>query len=252
MSMRSGMDATQSCAAPCETLQPEALRWLLQHGADPHVIDSQHGDCLQMLLSTYSRNPTGKHACIEVLAEAGTPLPETAPMAIHRGRIDLLEACLNREPSILGRHFSEQEMYPAELGIKPGNGLHGAPLDGATLLHLAIEYQEWEIANWLIDQGADVNARAAVDADGFGGHPPLFHTTVTLGPKTETFARLLLDKGADPTIRATLRKQLRYMGDAEKEQMREFRDVTAIEFARQFQEPGMVNESSIEAIEEDA
>jgi ankyrin repeat protein len=236
--------------APCETLQPQALKWLIDHGADPNAISPDYGDCVQMIVCTYWRNPAGKQACLEVFADAGVPFPDTAPMAIHRGRIDLLEACLAREPGILARTFRETEIYPSQLGIKPRDGLHCAPLDGATLLHMATEYHEAEIAEWLIDRGADVNARAAVDADGFGGHTPLFHTTVTLVIKTDTLARLLLRNGADPNARATFRKRLSMMGDAEREQMREYRDVTPIGFAREFQEPGWVNEAAIAAIRE--
>ena len=100
----------------------------------------------------------------------------------------------------------------------------------------------------LIDHGADVNAPAAVDEHGFGGQTPIFHTTVTLGPKTDTMVKLLLRHGADPEVRATFRKQLAAMGDPEKERMHEYNDATAIEFARAFQEPRMVNEAAIAAI----
>lgn len=233
---------------PCETLQARSLRWLIDHGADPYVTSPTEGNCIQMLVSTYCRYPAGKHDCLQVLADAGCQFPDTAPMAVHRGRVDLLEACLERDPELLERRFAQTEIYPAELGIKPGNGLHCAPLDGATLLHMAVEYLELDIAQWLIDHGADVNARAAIDAEGFGDHTPLFHTTVTLVPRGDKLARLLLEHGADPNARATLRKQLRYMGDPEKEQMREFHDVTAIGFARQFQEPHWANADSIAAI----
>jgi ankyrin repeat protein len=236
--------------APCETLQPRALKWLIDHGADPNAWSADYGNCVQMLVATYSRNPQGKHACLDVFADAGYRFPDTAPMAVHRGRIDLLEACLNREPATLSRQFAESEIYPIELGIKAHDGLHCAPVDGGTLLHMAIEYQEVGLAQWLIDQGAGVNARTAVDAEGFGGQTPLFHTTVTLGPKTDTLARLLLRNRADPNARANFRKQLRMTRDAEKEQMREYHNVTAIGFARQFQEPQMVNEDAIGAIRE--
>ena len=46
----------------------------------------------------------------------------------------------------------------------------GTPLDGTTLLHAAIDFDEQEIFELLLAHGADVNARAAVDAAGFGGH----------------------------------------------------------------------------------
>jgi ankyrin repeat protein len=237
---------------PCECLAPESLKWLIAHGADMNVKSDDYGTCVEMLICTYSREPLGKHACLEVFAEAGFSLPDTAPMAIHRGRIDLLDSCLAHDPSLLERRFAEAEIYPAELGIRPGRGLHGAPLDGATLLHMAVEFQELEIASWLIDRGIDVNVRAAVDAEGFGGHTALFHTTVCLPPRTDALTRTLVDRGADPAIRTSLRKQLAMMGDPELERMHEFRHVTAVEFARQFQESRMINEAAIAAIEERA
>lgn len=237
------------CGA-CECLAGESLRWLITHGADMDVESDNYGTCVEMLIGTYSRGPEGKHACLEVFAEAGFAFPDTAPLAIHRGRIDLLAACLEREPSVLERRFAESEIYPAALGIRPGRGLHGTPLAGVTLLHMAVEFQELEIAAWLIERGADVNARAAIDGAGFGGHTPLFHTTVTLPPRTDALARLLLRNDADPNVRTTLRKQLVDMGDAEKEKMREFHNVTAVEYGRQFQEPRMINEAAIAAVVE--
>jgi ankyrin repeat protein len=236
--------------APCETLAPRALKWLLDHGADPHVAAREYGSPLKMLVCTYARNAKGKNACLEVFADAGFDLPDTPAMAFHRGRIDLLKAHLNRDPSLLGHRFQEGEIFPAELEIKPGEGLHATPVVGGTLLHLAIEFDDIDVARWLVERGADVNAKAALDADGIGGHTPLFHTVVTLAAPDDSKARLLLERGANPSARATIRKQLRDMGDPEKERMREFHDVTPIGYARQFQEPTWVNGPAITAIVE--
>jgi hypothetical protein len=234
--------------APCETLAPGALRWLIAHGADMNVTSRDGTNCVRMLIGTYSRHPQGKHECMEVFAKAGFAFPDTAPMAVHRGRIDLLASYLDREPKVLDRRFSDAEIYPAELGLR--GGLTAVPVDGGTLLHVACEYGEEGVARWLIDRGADVNARAAIDADGFGGHTALFHTVVTMGRKDDSLAQLLLRGGADARLRATFRKQLVDMGDPEKERMREYHDVTSIGFARVFQEPGWVNEAAIGAIRE--
>jgi Ankyrin repeats (many copies) len=236
--------------APCETLAPRALKWLLNHGADPHLAARDYGSPLSMLVCTYSRNAKGRSACLEVFADAGFDLPDTPAMAFHRGRIDLLEAHLDRDPSLLEYRFDESEIFPAELGIKPGDGLHVTPVRGSTLLHLAIEFDDIETARWLIERGADVNAKATLDADGFGGHTPLFHTVVTLAAPDDSKARLLLERGANPNARATIRKQLRDMGNPEKETMREFRNVTPIGYARQFQEQSWVNGPAITAIVE--
>jgi len=76
--------------------------------------------------------------------------------------------------------------------------LHGTPLAGTTLLHLCVDNDEIDIASWLLQRGADVNTRAEVDDDGYGGHTALFGCVVSqpfrVGLRTDdTFARLLLD-----------------------------------------------------------
>src|SRR5579884_3193930 len=233
--------------APCETLASEALRWLLAHGADP-ATPSQYGTPLAMLIGTYMRRPEGKHACLEVMVEAGFALPDTPILALHRGRIDLLQQHLERDTQLLERRFSEAEIYPPELGLKSGDGLTATPVDGSTLLHLAIEYDEMEIARWLLERGADPNARAAVDAEGFGGHTPLFHAVVSLGDRSDAKARLLLAHGADPNARATFRKQLLDMGDPEKERQVVFHEATPRGYARQYLEPAWVSEPAIAAL----
>ena len=79
---------------------------------------------------------------------------------------------------------------------------------------------------------------------------PLYHTVVTLAAPDDSKARLLLERGANPNARATIRKQLRDMGDPKKETMREFHNVTPIGYARQFQEPNWVNGPAITTIVE--
>ena len=44
-----------------------------------------------MALETYTRHAAGKHRILEVMAAQGVPLPDTPAMAVHRGRLDLLE-----------------------------------------------------------------------------------------------------------------------------------------------------------------
>jgi hypothetical protein len=230
---------------PCECLAPRTLQWLIEQGADLHGVAAKHGSPVAMLVGTYGRNAAAKHACLEVLVEAGFAMPDTPAMAFHRGRLDLLERFLELEPGLLSHRFSEAEIFPPELGIAPREGLHLTPVAGTTLLHLAIEYDDLDLARWALERGADPNARAAVDAEGFGGHTPLYHAVVSMGRRDDAKAHLLLEHGADPNLRTTLRKQLRDMGDPEKEQMREFHDVTPEEYARQFQEPAWVSEPAL-------
>ena len=239
---------------PCETLSDSGLAFLLELGAP---LTDKQGDRLApvaLLLQTYSRYPEGKHRCLEIMAAQGIALPDTPPMALHRGRIDLLEDHLRRDPQLFSRTFSHQEIYPPELGCHADESLalHGTPLAGATLLHMCVDYDEIEIARWMIERGANVNAKAAVDADGFGGHTPLFGCVVSQSYRCGRqhdgdFARLLLDHGAGPNARASLRKRLRFVKD---EEMREYRDVTPLTWGERFQEQEWVNRVAMRMISE--
>ncbi len=227
---------------PCETLNDAGLVLLFELGAD--LADAQ-GDRLApvaLLLQTYCRGPEGKHRCLELIADRGVELPDTPVMAVHRGRIDLLEEHLRSDPEMLKRTFSHEEIYPPALGCHADHSfaLHGTPLAGTTLLHICVDFDELQIARWLIDHGADVNAKAEVDADGFGGHTPLFGCVVSQAylcrrQQDGEFARLLLDHGADPNARASLRKRLRFVPD---ESMHEYRDVTPLSWGERFHGPG--------------
>jgi hypothetical protein len=227
---------------PCETLNPDGLAFLFELGADLADADGDRLAPIALLLQTYCRGPEGKHRCIELVAERGIALPDTPVMALHRGRLDLLEAHLRRDPRLVARTFSHEEIYPPALGCSADHSLalHGTPLAGTTLLHICVDFDEIEIARWLIDHGADVNASAEIDADGFGGHTPLFGCVVSQAymcglQRDAAFARLLLDHGADPNARASLRKRLRFVPD---ESVHEYRDVTPLSWGQRFHGPG--------------
>jgi ankyrin repeat protein len=246
--------APDAVIGPCETLSPEGLAFLLRNGAP---LADEKGNKLApvaLLLQTYSRRPDGKHACLELCAQQGVELPDTPVMAFHRGRLDLLKEHLSRDPGLPARRFSHEDIYPRELGCDDraiGHGLHGTPLDGTTLLHMCVDFDEPEIAAWLLENGADVDARALVDADGFGGHTPLFNTVVSNAylcgrQKDAALAALLLRHGANPNARASIRKGIRFIDD---ESVHEYRDVTPIGYGRRFHERRWVSLPAMQAIE---
>jgi len=232
----------------CETLEASGFDFLADLGAP---LTNDRGDRLAplaLVLGTYSRNPAGKHAILDSLARHGYELPDTPMMAFHRGSVAGLEAHLRRDPSLLARRFTLREIYPPELGCSDEegrSGMHWTPIDGTTLLHLAIDFMEREVFEWLLARGADVDARAAVDAEGFGGHSPLFHTVVCGPWGDETFVRPLLERGASPAVRASLRKFLDW---TERPRWHVARDVTAAEWGRGFPDQGWVNAAALRVL----
>lgn len=240
---------------PAYTLSAEGTALLLSLG---ERVRSGKGSPVEVVLQTDARNPAAKHAILEMYVRHGLALPDTPAMALHRGRIDLLEEHLRRDPALLSRTFSHREIYPAEMGCgDPLDATVGTPLGGSTLLHMCVDYDELEIARWLLDRGMDVNVRAAVGRDGFGGHTALFNTVVSQpnfwmnyrrrGPFAAPFTELLLERGAEPNVRASIWKRLHPgHGDTTRH---DYRDVTPLSWGRRFHAAIFVSEPAMRLIE---
>lgn len=228
------------------TLSVPGTEFLFRVGARVRFDDGRQSAPVETAIGSDSRNPEAKRRILALYAEHGFEYPDTPVMAFHRGRFDLLQAHLDRDPGLLARRFAVEEIFPAEVGCRavPYECM-GTPVDGGTLLHLAVYWDEVDMAEWLIERGADVNAGTALEPDGFGGHTPLFNAVVSQAgfwmnyshgwsrrPEDATFANLLLAHGADPAARASIRMRLGTgHGDP---RLREFRDVTPLSWARRF------------------
>jgi len=247
---RAPREAIVGCA---EALNDRGMAYAFDFGGE--LGEDERFAAAAMVLETYSRFPQGKHHCLELLAQHGVALPDTPPMALHCGRIDLLEDHLRRDPDLLTRTFAHADIYPPSLRCHADEtlALHGTPLSGGTLLHIAVEYNEIEIARWLVNRGMPVDTAAEVDADGFGGHTALFGCVVSLlppngrGDDAAALARLLLDKGANPNVRASLRKLLPFTDDTS---LHEYRDVTPLAWGQRFHDRGFVSEPAMRLIAE--
>jgi len=186
--------------APCETVEPAPIKWLLQHGANPNCDKPNRkypGTALDFVIGTYGRSQQ-LGACIDILLDAGGVTRHNVPAVLDllRGRPDRLSEHVAAEPGLVDRRFPELDF-----------GLTGArllTLRGATLLHVAAEYGKLEAATLLMDRGADVNARAVVNDSNIGGQTPIFHAVTQFCDWGLQTARLLVERGADLSLRVKL------------------------------------------------
>jgi hypothetical protein len=230
----------------CETLNPAGLGFLAELRAPFTDNKGNRLAPLALVLETYGRNPEGKHAVLDIFARQGYELPDTPLMAFHRGDLARLTAFLRNDPSLVQRRFSCLEIYPPDLGCAGDgrSGMHWTPIDGTTLLHLAIDFDEQEIFELLLAHGADVNALARVDEEGYGGHTPLFNAVVSHGSNQGTMAQVLVERGASRTARASLRKFLDW---CETPRWHVAKDVMAVQWGRSFPEKSWVNQKAVQA-----
>jgi len=245
-------------AGPAYTLSVEGTAVLLTLGARVLGPEGVDRNTMEHLLGTDSRNPPAKHRILEMYVEHGFEPPDTPVMALHRGRIDLLETHLARDPDLLTRTFDIADVFPlAPACARDPYTAQGTPVHGTTLLHIAAYFDEVEIAEWLLDRGMHPDAHAAIDADGFGGYTALFSTIVSQRnfwvnygkgqPDEARFTRLLLDRGADPNVRASIRARLEEGHGGGP--LREYRNVTPLDWGKRYHAKIFVSRESMRLVE---
>lgn len=212
--------------APCEAVDPVALKWLLDHGANPNCGDPLRRypeTALDYVIGSYARSPQLRD-CIEKLLAAGGATSYGVPpvLDILCNRLDRLAAQLDADPGLLTRQFPE-----LNFGTTGGRLLK---LRGATLLHVAAEYRNLQAATLLLDRGAGVNARATVDDAGVGGQTAIIHSVTQNEDHGLPVTRLLVERGADLSIRVKI--------PGYYERPEEVVECTPLGYAMRFEKPG--------------
>jgi ankyrin repeat protein len=201
-----------------------SLRWLLEHGAKPNT---KKNTALDYLIGTYVRSPA-LGACIDLLRNAGGVTRYDLPgvMDTIQGRVDRL---------------AEADVHHRFPELDCGStGARRLLLQGATLLHVAAEFGQVEAAKLLIARGADVNARALVDEHGVGGQTPIFHAATQFDDHGLAMAQLLIDHGADLSVRAKL--------PGHYERPDEIVECTPLEYASLFPGDELPNQATVQLL----
>jgi hypothetical protein len=171
--------------AAFEVHSPERIAALLAQGLDPlaPIAGSRPVDALAEMYFRSDRFP----ACLRLLLDRGAVLADPALAPVLLDEPDALDEAVHANPGLLCHTTTMRCTF--------------TPLAGASLLHVAAEYGHLRVARRLIELGADVNARAAVDVDDLDGQRPIFHVVNSNENRSEPLMRLLLDAGARTDIR---------------------------------------------------
>jgi len=93
----------------CESVDPPALRWLLEHGADPNCPRPERRvTALDYLIGTYARSAQ-LATCIDLLIGAGGVSRYNLPGVLDtiQNRVDRLAEALDVNPGIVQQRFPE-------------------------------------------------------------------------------------------------------------------------------------------------
>ena len=169
----------------CELHDPRRLAAALDGGLDAAApLDGKPP--VAWLLEMYTRS-NRLPACVRVLLDRGATLADARLVPVLLNDPAAVTAAVTADADLLAHRTTLVSAF--------------TPLDGATPLHVACEFGHLAAAQALIAAGADVNARAGVDADGLGAHTPIFHTVNSHANRSAPLMHALLAAGADPGAR---------------------------------------------------
>jgi len=164
----------------------EGIQRYFAEGGSPNDLLPDGMPVFTMMIEMYTRTPQFKH-CVNAFIDAGLDFEDKALLAVLTDDAATLEDRIKNDPSIVTKTYSQY------------NNTY-TPLTGGTLLHFCAEYNCINCARVLVKYGADVNAKAAYDGYGFGGHTPIFHTVNQNGNNSIGLLHFLLDNKANLSL----------------------------------------------------
>jgi ankyrin repeat protein len=186
----------------------DAVKVLLAHGADVNAKEPRRGQTALMWAAA-----EGNVETVEALLQAGADLHARLDsgytaflFAVREGRSAVVRALLKA-----GADVNETVKTPTPVAGKKIASIHGAPRDGVSALHLAAGNAHYELAAFLLDQGADPNAAApgytalhaitSVRKSGGGDNDPAPDGSGSM--TSLQFVKKLAEKGANLNARMT-------------------------------------------------
>jgi hypothetical protein len=161
------------------------IRNYFTQGGNPNEV--HNGEPLfTTMVEMYFRSPRFKD-CVQAFIGAGLKFDEEALLAVFTDDAEKLAVLIANDPVLISKIYS---LFNNTF----------TPLTGGTLLHFCAEYNCVACAKVLVQNGADVNAKAAIDEHGFGGHTPIFHTVNQNLNNSADMLHFLLEHAADLSI----------------------------------------------------
>ena len=134
----------------------EDIRQYFEQGGDPNEHFSDGTPIFTLMIEMYTRTPRFAD-CVQAFIDYGLKFEPEELLAVFTDDAQKLEGLLKNDASLVHKTYS---LF---------NNTY-TPLTGGTLLHFCAEYNCIACAKVLVEYGADVNDKAALDEYGFGGH----------------------------------------------------------------------------------
>lgn len=178
------MDYLQKIITDIEIHSAAGIKECFEHGIHPND-QYKNKPLIYELITEYLRGP-GFKECVRVFVDYGLNFEDKILLAVLMDDAISLEDQLSDTPQALDKRYSFDCAF--------------TPLYDVSLLHICAEYNHVACARVLVKYGADINAVAGVDENGFGGHTPIFHTVNQFSNSCIDMVRYLITQSADLSL----------------------------------------------------
>jgi ankyrin repeat protein len=178
------MDYLQKIITAFEIHSVEDIKECFQNGIHPNQMHNGK-PLIYELINMYLRGPLFKE-CVQVFVDYGINFDDKALLSVLLDDAVSLNNLLTSDKGVLTKKYSLNCTF--------------TPLHEASLLHICAEYNHLACAKILVQQGADINAKAGLDANGFGGQTPIFHTVNQHANRCIDVMKYFIEQNADLAI----------------------------------------------------
>lgn len=178
------MTNIHDAAIQIELHSVEGIRQCFANGVNPNDF-FRDAPLIYELTSEYARSPRFKD-CVQVFIDYGLEFDDQPLLSVLLDDAKTLEILIKHDHEIAAKRYTLRCAY--------------TPLYEVTLLHICAEFNHLSCAGVLVKYGADVNAKAGIDEDKFGGQTPIFHTVNQNSNQSIDVLQFLLSQSADLKI----------------------------------------------------
>jgi ankyrin repeat protein len=175
------MDYLGKIIGEIETHSVDGIKKCFANGLDPNAYYNNE-PLIYELTSEYLRSSRFKD-CVKLFVDYGLVFNDNILLSILLDDAQSLENNIKDTPEIVNKRYTLRCAF--------------TPLQDVTLLHICAEFNHVFCAEILIKYGADINAKAGFDENGFGGQTPIFHTVNQIENHSIEMLNFLLLHSAD-------------------------------------------------------
>ncbi len=178
------MDYLQKIIGDFEIHAADGIKECFENGVDPNQI-YKGKPLIYEMINMYLRSPKFK-SCIKTFVDFGLKFADEVLLAVLLDDATLLDRFVTNDKKLIFKKYSLDCTF--------------TPLYETSLLHICAEYNHLSCAKIVVQHGTDINIKAGLDDNGFGGQTPIFHTVNQHANNSIDVLEYLVSQNADLSL----------------------------------------------------